>query len=332
MAFRETCSTRSGRRCVGLWTILLALAAGCSSSGDDKPDDGSANAGPLTYKPCDQSKRAGLMRVQRLAGLTSVFVSVKDGVNPKDVLEVTASAGGCSLLEGRKLLCQSACGADQTCGEAGACVKVPTALDLGTVTIDGLNANVSLPFEPKSAMDSVAGYKSGRLGVLDLAPAASLSLRTSGGVVPAFSLRGAGSAPLEVPQDKVAMEKGKPVVLTWTAAPAVESTRVHIEVDVAKHAFISAVIDCDGVADTGQFEIPASLVSKLLDIGLGGFPMVTMSRRTVDSRDLSVGCVEFATESTTERELAIPGLISCADDDENECPAEKPKCMFQMCR
>jgi hypothetical protein len=48
---------------------------------------------------------------------------------------------------------------------------------------------------------------------------------------------------------------------------------------------------------------------------------VTFTRRSVDSVNLSVGCVELQVFSQVVRELEIEGVQSC--DDDNPCPNDE---------
>ena len=66
--------------------------------------------------------------------------------------------------------------------------------------------------------------------------------------------------------------------------------------------------------DTGEFAIPAELVSELIDMGLSGFPRAEIERRSSATLDLDSGCVEFHISSKVTLEIALEGLDSCNED------------------
>ena len=60
----------------------------------------------------------------------------------------------------------------------------------------------------------------------------------------------------------------------WDAlSPFRRNTRIEIEVDISRVAGAKGLIRCD-VADTGSTQIPAVLVTQLLDLGYSGWPAV----------------------------------------------------------
>jgi hypothetical protein len=298
--------------------LLLALCAlGCGAATES--DDGlhPVIVNDLTYAPCDASQRVGQFTVELGDGYTAVQGRALSGVVPANVRKVEAEEGQCRLLLGRTLFCEPACGASQTCGENGACIPYPTAQNLGTVRVMGLKADLSM--SPNSARFYSNGATT--LPHPGFDAGADISLVTSGADLPTFTLQGQGVAALEVPEEAITLERGQPVTVSWTPSTASEAARLHVVVDLAHHGGIAASVECDGLEDTGRFDIPASLLSKLLDEGVAGFPKLTLSRRSADSTDTSAGCVEMLVLSQVEREVLIPGLVSCSTDA--DCPAGK---------
>ncbi|QRO01603.1 hypothetical protein JRI60_22555 [Archangium violaceum] len=299
-----------------LLLILLALCGpGCGSSSTPPDDTEDTTSSELAYEPCDASQRVGQFTVELGDGYTSVQGRVLNGVVPANVRQVQAQEGECRLLRGRTLFCEPTCGASQTCGEGGVCIPYPTAQNVGTVRVLGLKAELSM--SPNSARFYFNGGTS--LPYPGFDEGANIKLEGSGADVQAFSLRGQGISRLTVPEGAITVERGSPVTVSWTPPTTPGAARIQIVMDLAHHGGIAASLECDGVPDTGSYVIPAGLSSQLLDVGVAGFPKITISRRTADSADTSAGCVDLMVLSQVERELLIPGLVSCSGDE--DCPA-----------
>jgi hypothetical protein len=309
----ETQSFRNTR--APLLLTLWVLGCGTSPAPSEEPQG--VDVSDLTYTPCDQSQRVGQFTVELGDGFTAVQGRALNGVVPANVRKVEAQEGACRLLRGRSLFCSPSCGASQTCGESGTCIPYPTAQDLGTVRMLGLKAELSM--SPNSAKFYSNGATT--LPHPGFDPGTGIQLEASGGAVQAFTLRGQGVSALEVPEQGLPLERGKPATVTWTPSSASAAARIHLAVDLAHHGGIAASLECDGVADTGSFVLPSGLVSQLLDIGVAGFPKITLSRRSADSTNTSAGCVDLLVLSQVVRDVIIPGLVSCSSDA--DCPTGK---------
>ena len=90
---------------------------------------------------------------------------------------------------------------------------------------------------------------------------------------------------------------------------------ISVRVDISHHGGIKGAIECEG-PDNGSLEIAATLVDKLKALGVSGFPKIDISRKATGTHpDVHV---DLTIESTVEKSLTIPGIISCTGDD--ECP------------
>lgn len=300
-------------------TLLVALlAAAGSACGSDPgtsdptptPTPTPSPSGALAYAPCEAAERVGQFSLELADGFTAIEGRVADGVVPANIRGVTATEGQCKLLQGRTLFCDPACGAGQTCGEDGVCIPFATAKSVGAVTVTGLP--VALTMMPSA----VNFYSNGATNIPHpgFAAGTAIGLRAAGGTLPAFALRGEGMAALALDPADIVVQRGSPVELRWTASSTRTAVRIRFVLDLAHHGGISASIECDGIADTGSFTIPAALTTQLLDIGVAGFPLLTASRRSVDSTSIPAGCVELNVLSKVDRTVTIPGLESCTDD------------------
>jgi hypothetical protein len=107
------------------------------------------------------------------------------------------------------------------------------------------------------------------------------------------------------------------VTLSWTA-PRAGGGKVHVKLDISHHGGSKGRIECDA-DDTGAIELPATLVSELLQLGAAGFPTVIVTRKgPVGSAVLAPGRVELTVSSEAEHAVLVPGIVSCTDS--SECP------------
>ena len=291
----------------------VLAAAGEVMAAQDAPDAEAvdvASAVPA-YAPCAMSARVGLFSIVLAADYTAVEGRVADGVVPANVRVATDSEGDCRLLEGRSLSCEPACRAGETCNDAGACIAYPTAQSVGAVTVVGLSVPLSMQPTSLGAYNSAAtsiphpGFGEGD----------AITLTALGAVLPGFTLEGRGVAALSVTTDEVVLVRDAALALDWTPG-ADASARIRMVLDLAHHGGIAASLECDAVADDGHFELPARLVSALLDIGVAGYPTLTVSRRTADSETIAPGCVELAVLSEVTLPVVVPGLTSCSSDEQ----------------
>jgi hypothetical protein len=259
----------------------------------------------------------GGFRIQLAAAYTGVTGSVRNGAVPADVPEVVAEEGSCRVLEQRILFCDPACGAGETCGEDGTCIPYPTNQQVGVVAVTGLNGSLNMEPNPTGSYTNPAmpalphpGFDEG----------AAIELTAEGGALEPFTLHGEGVAALSVAEEPLIAAMGQPLTLTWDAGAASDAVRLAVKIEFNRHGGTPSWIECD-MDDTGSFEVPASIVDALLGLEISGWPTVTFTRRSVDSVNLSVGCVELQVFSQVVRELEIEGVQSC--DDDNPCPNDE---------
>lgn len=303
---------------------LLLVAAACSGGGASPGGAGTGgtggtsnggsggSTGALGYAPCPLATRVGGFVVTLANDSTGVEGRVRDGVVPGESWATDMEVGDCRVLKGPNLFCTPACSGATTCGGSGSCVPVPTPKNIGAVTVTGLLAPVTMT---PSVVNSYAD--TGTLPHPGFTDGAAIALHAAGGDYPAFELRGQGIAALVVPAGDILVEPNKGLALTWTPPAQAGPARVHVTLDIAQHGDTSAELSCD-VADTGSFQIPAALITRLIDIGVAGFPTLSLSRRTADSKTLAPGCVDLMIASTRDRDVKVAGVVSC--NDEMPCP------------
>jgi hypothetical protein len=296
--------------------------AGTSGTGGSAGTAGSAGSAgtsgepsELEYEPCAVGTRAGRFSVELAARFTGIDGDVYDGVDPTFVPEEVATDGDCTLYRAPSLFCDPSCGSSESCGPDG-CAPTPRTQNVGGVTVTGL---LMSPIEMTPRMVGNHYTNPGTLTHPGFEEGAEIALSAAGGDHSAFMLRGAGVAALEVPATPVTIAADMPAAITWTA-PGVDddAVKIVINLDIARHGGTPARIECH-VPDTGSFEIPAALVTQLVDLGFSGFPAVDLTRRSADSVDVAgLGCVELEVLASARVDAALPGVTSCNADTDCE--------------
>jgi hypothetical protein len=323
-------------RCSLTNTLMIALAglggaAACSSDADD-PNTPSAGAAGNAGSPagtgggsgasgqtgggggatadtlegeCDIASRVGRFSVEAQSDFGVVQGAVFEAVVPTSIPRLASEDGPCRLLERRNLVCTPACVGSATCGEDGACIPYPRQISVGNVTIAGLTQPTSLapqnpgngyfapgadnpPFAVGSEITLTAAGESGRLG---------------------FELNGFGSRPLGTKPSWL-IERGKGLNVLWENGDPAARTRVTVEFTVDQHGLSPLTLACE-FEDTGTATIPASVVDRLLDSGVSGFPNGRIFRRTADRVVLDFGCVDLLVGSPLAADVTVAGVVPC---------------------
>jgi hypothetical protein len=246
---------------------------------------------------------------------TIVSGAVSDGVLPSSIPAVSGEAEGCQLLTPRDLFC-AACSSDQTCAGDDECVAKPVKVSAGALQVDGLLAAaevspnaITLDYS-KTLLEPFPAYEVG----------SSLVFQTEGADVPAFKAEVTGVAKLSSEQSVVSVGRERPAVLSWdvTGVDTADSA-IYVSFSVNVHGAVTGWIECT-VDDDGAFEIPAQLITQLIDMGLSGFPRVDLERRSSATVDLTVGqtdgCVDVYAGSKLTLDIEVEGLTSCNTDED----------------
>ena len=254
---------------------------------------------------------------QATPAYTSILGKVHDGATPSAVVwTVVEEEGGCQLLTPSVPFCSTSCGGAAACVAGGQCVPYPSSLDLGRVHVEGLG---SAAFD----MDAVAGnYQPGgglRLPYPPFAQGAVVKVTAPGGALGAFSIESRGIAPLVFDQTPAPIA-GQPLALAWTAPDQPGLSRIEVKLDISHHGGARGMIACD-VPDSGQVELPAAQITRLLGLGTAGYPTILLTRVASGSTKLYAGVVSLRILSSVERPVTIEGLRSCTAND--QCPAGK---------
>jgi hypothetical protein len=318
---------------------LLAFAAlmngACSDSGGDDGDapagagSGGASSGaggsgggtsagaPATPSMETVGSFSVLLDVKQSA--TRISGVVRDGpAIPLVPFVPDEKSGDCQLFLPKPPFCDPVCSTDRVCAVGDVCIARPMNHSVGTVTIRGIattsGAN-EFTMDPVGSSKAYGTSASVTLKYPPTEPGAAVSLSATGGDYAPFEIQTTGVGPIEgFSNEPLPLERGKPLMLEWTREPGAE---VEVVLEIAHHGGQKGKIICNA-QDTGSLVIPAALVTELIDLGVAGFPDVTLTRKSAGYTTIAPGRIELVVFSTTSREVSIPGLTSCMMDE--DCP------------
>lgn len=294
--------------------------AGGGSSAGAGNTAGSSNAGAAGAGDPDKLVGSFLVKLAPKSELAeanaTVLGKVYDGPTPANLVWETADTDGdCKLLTPRVPFCSTPCGGSAVCVEDDTCLAYPAAHSVGVVTATGLKTTDGASTFTMSPIAN--GYQpSGGISLAypPFAEGDTVKFAAAGGDFAAFELEGKGIAPLTVTSTSLSLKSGEPVALTWTAG-GVDSAKVHVKLDISHHGGTKGQIECE-TADSGALTVSAALATKLLNLGVAGFPTVIVTRHTIGSTVIAPGRVELEIASVVEQSIAVEGVTSCTEDEE----------------
>ena len=252
-------------------------------------------------------------------GSTAVLGKIYDGVTPAQIVwEEGLKEGSCQLFTPRVPFCSTACGGSAVCVEDDTCQDYPIAHSAGTVTVSGLHTT---PSQASFAMTPIANNYQPPAGVSLAYPGLdegeAVSFTASGDYFSAFTLETKGISPLALLGDAIVLDSTQPLKLAWTPPGKAGISRIHVKLDISHHGGTKGMIECEA-EDTGSLELSAAMVTKLLNLGVAGFPTVIVTRKAVSSVTIAPGRVDLIVSSVVEHPVQIAGLTSCSAD--TDCP------------
>ena len=314
---------------------LAAVGAGCGGEANSTADaavpadaqvategDPSRLVGTFTVTLVKASPESGTPNLSSMRGF------VRDAPVPALTLwDPVESVGACILQTPRFPFCDPACGTDN-CVEDDLCKPPPRAVDVGTVTVAGVQttsgdkefslSKIGPSYQPPAAIDLT--YPPAEEG-------AELRISTSGGDHAPFEVVSAGIAPLEVEVDgNIPFEPDSAMEVSWQPAGPRGASSIAALIDISHHGGARGRIVCEVRDADGRLEVDPLLVTGLIELGTAGYPTLKLTRRSVGSTTISLGRVDFSVEESRELGLSIPGLISCGTD--SPCP-EGQTCLPQ---
>ncbi len=316
-------------------TIVFASACGTSPSATDAgaSDIARSDATPSTdLRPTSGDAPIGTFSVQLVApsmmamGYTNVVGRIGDRTTPEQIVwEVASTDGDCRLLTPRVPFCSTPCGSGAACVENNTCRPFPTAQTAGTVRATGIRTSTgATTFDMNPVANTYQPPGEVTLPFPAFAEGDTLRLAAAGSAtVPAFTLEARGITPLTLTSASIVVTTGQPVTLAWRASTQANQ-RVTVRLDISHHGGTRGVISCE-TADDGELSIGATLITRLVALGVAGFPSIVVRRSTVGSTGVPAGRVELVVASEIESYVTIPNLRSCTGDsdcDGGTCQAD----------
>ncbi len=238
-------------------------------------------------------------------GYTTLLGRFHDGPTPPPVpLELDTEEGDCQLLVPSRPFCES-CLSPAVCTADDVCTPYPTAVTVGALTVEGLGGE-TLVIEPSANAYQTSAFDNPPCEVGEPIVASTADFELSATCIPELEV----TSPVPIP-----VTSGEPVSVTWAPPESDAGSRVVLVLDVAHHGGKTGEVRCD-VPDTGSFDVPASLVTSLIGLGLAGFPSVEVTRQSVGT-DSSGREVSLVISSRTLID-ADTGVASCHED--TDCP------------
>jgi hypothetical protein len=233
-------------------------------------------------------------------------------------LRLEDAEGDCEFLVADIASCLDDCESGFQCVADDECEPYPEVEDVGDLRVTGLNVGEALleSFAPSFF------YQSEALPYPPCEPGDAITLKGE-----LFSAEAPCIAPLVVEGVAPRVRRDEVVALQWEVPGDPSLSRIRILLDVSHHGGKKGEIVCD-VADSGAFTIPESLVTRLVDLGLAGFPSVILTRRSHSPTDLAG--VTFEIVAAVERPVDT-GIDSCLSDDDcpegGSCDVERVTCV-----
>jgi hypothetical protein len=245
---------------------------------------------------------------------TDILGKVYDGPTPATTIwEKPQVDGACTLTTPRVPFCNTPCGGSSACVEDDTCLAYPTAHGVGTVTMSGIKTSDG---QSSFTMTPIANNYQPTTSVAypPFAEGAAVTVAAAGDFFPAFSLASKGILPLVLTSTDLELKSGQALNLTWTKGAAGNAT-IHVKLDISHHGGSRGQIECD-TDDSGSLAISAALISKLLDLGVAGYPTVIATRQAIGATTISAGRVELVVSSVVEQAVTVDGLTSCTKDED----------------
>jgi Cys-rich repeat protein len=114
------------------------------------------------------------------------------------------------------------------------------------------------------------------------------------------------------------LESGKAFTLTWTPG-TVADARITLEFDLSHHGGSKGQIRCETADSTGSLTVSGTLIKSLVDLGVTGYPWLTIARVSKGTAPVGAGQAQLKVYSDDKLILEVPGIKSCNDD--SVCPS-----------
>jgi hypothetical protein len=297
--------------------FILLLFSACL----DNPSDSESTYGAFRIQLFPEDTGAGDPAYSRIWG------TMYDGPSPPNIIfKEVMSSGNCKLMQAISPTC--ACGLGYKCVSEGSCMAEPKSINVNRVTITGLKVNKTLtPIvmdPPKSNY-----YQMVNNMTLDYPPCTegdTITLTAAGSDnAGAFKLKVRGITPLEVLNNEILAEDGKPITLQWKPPTIPDVSTISVRINISYHGGTKGEIQCE-CPDNGSLTIPGAMLDQLKSYGIAGYPIVEITRRSIGYGEKTKA--QVIVECTVTKLLTIPGVVSC--NQNGDCPNQH--CVDRRCQ
>jgi hypothetical protein len=240
---------------------------------------------------------------------TTVSGVAYSGGYPTDVIETpVASEGGCTTYKFSRHSCSSpTCTGAQVCAGLNDCRAAPDLVSVGTVTVDGIGASplslaeINNKYQYAGPDIAYPGFESG----------APLSLSATGGFYPAFTVATTGVAPITLSETTFELASGTPLLVEWEPGGNADAI-VSVSLNISRHGGSAGYLECK-VSDTGSLTIPAVPITRLIELGVAGYPQLTLMRSSRAEAPVPGGKIVLESTAVAIPTLTVEGICSCFD-------------------
>jgi len=310
--------------CLAFVALALGLG-GCTGSTPDGASDSGAggNDGAAAASRSgtgDPDVLVGTFQVKltpttsSTAATTAVVGKVFDGPTPSIVVwEKPQQEGDCVLTTPRVPYCSTPCGGSAACAEDDTCLDYPTARGVGVVTVDGLHTSSGAKrFTMKPVANAYQPPAGTALAYPPFDEGEAVTFTAAGDYFSGFELLSTGVAPLVLTSTELALKRDAPLTLTWEPGGS-SAASIHVKLDISHHGGTKGQILCDA-QDSGELTVSEALITRLIDLGVAGYPSVIVTRHATGSAVIAAGRVDLDIASVVEQSISVEGLVSCAAD------------------
>ncbi|MBL4688766.1 MAG: hypothetical protein JKY37_29525 [Nannocystaceae bacterium] len=260
---------------------------------------------------CPSIDRVGGFLVTSDATASAVSGDAADIPNPVAAQQEVMADGPCRLLQPIQPFCDPPCGGGELCSPQEVCITAPSSQNLGTVWILGLLSEVQM-----EAVEPGNNYFDTMLPFPGFEPGNVVQLVSGDGYYGELSLYGIGSEALSGVAD-LPISETEALTVVWDAPTEESYATVRFTLSIDQHGVTPVQAICD-FEDTGTGTVSPEMIAAIRAAGISGFPNATLSRRTVDSTDVSGGCIDFVVASRRKPEITVQGHTACLAP--TQCP------------
>lgn len=262
----------------------------------------------------------------------------KNGPAVPDNLKETKAVGVCKLYTSTNPFCDPKCASTtEKCyglsDSDGTCMALPTSVSMGNLEVSGLKLaeGGADKFSLSPINNTYESAGSTDLAYPPCAPGDEVSVNAGADDATKFTVKGTCIDPLELTgESPIPFEQNKETTVTWKPGSNADDARVIARFDISHHGGLKGLILCDS-PDSGSVKVDGSLVTGLIQLGTAGYPVVRVYRLSSAEAAAGSGKAVLNIQSTIEWPLKVPGIDSCATNEDCATSEAGPNCTARKC-